>query len=261
MKIRSLLSLVTLTALVAVPTANGLTINATFVDGNGQTWDATRQGVVNQAISDWTSKILDNHTLNITFDFTLAGTSSYLAQWSGSRSYFAGDNIYAWSSGVTHTVHFNANLFSGTNYAWFDPTPTTSSDQPFEAWDLLSVTRHELGHALGFTSGFYYDNAGTAGQVDKWSSRIDASHVFNANGLIVQMDADNAHTDQSLSLLMSPALVNGTRREISLNELNMLAASYGYTVVPESSLSAGMCVGLSALVLAGRRIKRTPEKR
>ncbi len=172
--------------LVLAAQANALTLVPTFTDGGGgQTWSAARKGVINQAISDWEAVITDSQTVNVNFDFTNAGTSGYLGQWSGSILASGGTNLYPWTSGVTQTVHFNADLFTGTNYTWWDPTPTTSGDQPFAAWDALTVARHELGHMLGFTAGFYVDDFGGS-NIDKWSSHITGS-TFDPGGLNVAM--------------------------------------------------------------------------
>lgn len=218
--------------------ARAITIVPTYVDGAGQTWTAERRGVIQQAISDWQTALPDSHTINVTFDFTNAGTGGYLGQWYvSSQPMYAGTDIYPWTPELTHTIHFNADLFSTSpNYTWWDPSPTTSNDQPFAAWDALSVARHEICHMVGFTNGFYVDNFYTPQQIDKWGSHI-AGSVFDPGGLNVSMASSTnlAHVLNSGATagdLMVPALVNGQRRGISATDLNMLQLAYGYTIVP-----------------------------
>jgi hypothetical protein len=231
-----------------------------YVNGADQTWDPVRQGVVQQAIDDWQTKILDNQTINITFDFTNAGTSGYLAAWAGSFSVPLGTDVYPWTSGVTQTIHFNADYFSGTHYTWWDPTPTTSNDLPPAAWDALSVARHELGHGLGFVPYFYKDNLFAPGEIDKWTSHITGT-TFDPGGLNVSMASSTnlAHVLNSGSMagdLMVPALVNGARRDISTTDVSMLHLAYGYQVPEPSTLvllaTAAVCV------LAYARHRRRP---
>jgi hypothetical protein len=258
-KIHNTMRTITLALISLLPAAgaSALTINATFVDNGSDTWTAERRGVVNQAISEWSSTFTNNQTIAVTFDFTHAGNSAYLAQWNGSFSAFPGADLYAWSPEVTHTVHFNADYFTGTNQTWFDPTPADgNAGQPFNYYDALSITRHELGHMLGFTKGFYWDNY-NMGQTDKWSSLI-SSHVFNPGGLNVSMADDDSHINQSLAMLMSPALSNSIRRGISATEISMLAMAYGYTVVPEpAEWSAGIAAGiLGVAVFRRKRLRR-----
>ncbi len=241
--------------------SQAMTIVPDYVNSAGQTWTSDRIGVIQQSIDDWESNILDDQTVNITFDFTNAGTSGYLATWAG--SYYdipAGTDIYPWTSGVTHTIHFNVDYFddSSANYTWWDPTPGTSGDQPFAAWDALSVARHELGHALGFATNFFVDNASMGGGIDKWTSHITGT-TFDLGGLNVSMAAaDNlSHVLDDGSTagdLMVPALVNNVRRDISTTDLDMLQLAYGYQLVPEPSTLVMLFIGaVGVLVFARRR--------
>jgi hypothetical protein len=236
---RSSLFAATIFFILSPLAARAITIVPTYVDGAGQTWTADRIGVIQQAISDWQTALPDSHTINVTLDFTNAGTGSYLGQWSVSSQPMAvGTNIYPWTPELIHKIHFNADLFSTTpNYTWWDPTPTTSSDLPFEGWDALSVARHEICHMVGFANGFYVDNFAVPGQqIDKWGSHITGS-TFDPGGLNVSMASSTnlAHVLNSGTTtgdLMVPALVNGQRRGISTTDLNMLQLAYNYAIVP-----------------------------
>ena len=214
--------------------AKAIDIVPTFVDSAGQTWDPTKRAVIEQAISDWDARILNNQTIPVTFDFTNAGTGSYLGLWQGNYQLFAGTNIYPWTSGVQHVVHFNADQMNSSqpNYLLF-----TLGSVPFANWDALSITRHELGHMLGFTDQFYVNDFAEAGQTDKWTSHIVGT-TFDPGGLNVQMAAANnlAHTADSGTTandLMNPALVNGERRTIKPIDEAMLETAYQYDMAPD----------------------------
>jgi hypothetical protein len=213
--------------------ARAITINPTYVNGAGQTWSQTEKDVIQQAINDWQTALPESRTVNVMFDFTNAGTGGYLGMWEGSYSLYAGTDVYPWISGVTHDIHFNADLFSGTT--WWDPTPTTSNDLPSNKWDALSVARHEIGHMMGFTDSFYVDNFYTPQEFDKWGIHISGS-TFDPGGLNVSMQStsDLGHVSNSGSTagdLMVTALGPGVRRGISATDLNMLHLAYNYTIV------------------------------
>ena len=219
---------------LACPT-RAIDIVPTFMDGAGQTWDATKRAVINQAISDWDARILNNQTIPVTFDFTNDGTGGYLGLWQGHfDSLPFGADVFPWTTGVVHVVHFNADLMDSSrpNYLLF-----TTGSVPFANWDALSITRHELGHMLGFTDGLYFDNLGNTGEVDKWTSHISGT-TFDSGGLNVQMAApDNlSHTADSGSTandLMNPSLVNGQRRTITAIDQAMLEKAYHYQLAPD----------------------------
>ncbi len=242
--------------LFAAAGAQGLQFNTTFTDRAGETWTSTRRGVINQALGDWGSSILDNQTVDLTLTFTSAGSGNYLGRWYGSAAYFPGDDLYPWS-GTSHTIRFNVDRFTGMNYLWWDPTPTTVGDLPFSAWDALSVARHEFGHMLGLTDDFYYDDADTGSARDRWADQM-VGLVFDPNGLNVTMaDSNNlghvADSGATAGDLMVPGLPNSIRRPISLTDLDMLALAHDYAVIPEP---ASLCLlGIAALALLRRRDK------
>ena len=266
MYLAKLLAFASLPVLLSLPGQATLSINPTYLDSAGETWDPTSRGVVEQAISEWLAVLdsinpSDDHQIDITFDFTNAGATGYLGQWQGSSSgLFAGDNRLPWEN-TTHIIHFNADRFddSQPNYSWWDPTPADDgSDQPFEAWDLLSVARHEIGHALGFTSFYAYDLA-TASEFYPWESlitNVGPDAIFDLGGLNVTLASptDVAHvanSGSSLDDLMTPALPNGTRHYISDLNLQMLSLAYGYRIIPEPSVFSLLALG--ALTTLRRR--------
>ncbi len=244
-----------------LPSLNAaLTITPTFVDSSGETWTGDRQGVINQAISEWSSSFADTYHISIQFDFTSV-PGSYLAQCQQSAIYSAGDNVTPWYGGLTLSIHFNAAYFTGGNYLWWDSTPTTGSDQPFESWDALSVARHEIGHALGFST-FYASQMGTSSAVNYWTSHVTGT-TFDPGGLKVSLASasDLSHllaSGPTAGYLMTPAIINGQRRAISSLELNMLDMALGYTAVPEPATALWGALGLGLFAIVRRWRQRQP---
>jgi len=245
--------------------AFALTINPTFVDNEVRTWSDVEKNVVWQAINDWTSKIADDVTINVNISFTTG--EMYGGRWQGSG--YLGVDTLPWLN-TSHSLFFNADLLtpdSNGSYLWFDPTPLTSNDVPIMAWDALSIARHEIGHMLGFTAGFYYSDGGT---VDRWGSQmgnVGGNPVFDPDGLGVRMyswtnlghiyyDYGSVETLEDLwenpPDLMAPTLINSIRADISDTDLQMLSKAYGYTIVPEPGL-AGL---LATTVVAGLARRR-----
>ena len=56
--------------LALTSSARGIVIVPTFVDSPDQAWTDDEKAVVNLAIQNWENRILDNQTVNFTFDFT-----------------------------------------------------------------------------------------------------------------------------------------------------------------------------------------------
>ena len=217
--------------------AHAVTIVPTFVDASDQSWTDPEKTIITQAIGDWQNRVLDNQTINVSFDFTHVGglgtPGSYLAEWDGNINAFPDANLYPWSAGVTQVVHFNEDLMDPTlpNHLEF----TTGTVMPTN-WDALSVIRHELGHMMGFTQGFYFNDFSGPNQTDKWTSHISGT-TFDPGGLNVQMNnaTDLSHLAESGATagdLMTPSLTNGERRHISGTDLKMLEVAYRYAMIP-----------------------------
>lgn len=269
-------SVVVTAALAAAPAARALVIAPTFSNtSNTQnaTWTAQEKATVQAAINNWTSKITDNQTVNVTFDFTDAG-STYLAEWEGGGSYFVGDNLNPWTSTLTQTIHLNADYLATD----FFGTGASGESVPQTLTDALSVFRHEIGHMMGFAEGFYYSSAGNSA-TDKWTSHIvvnGANHTayFDPSGLDVQMASDtnlshvyDVSTGQTIGGftypqgggpggdVMSPGIAPGVRRDISNADLQMLSQAYGYKLaaVPEPAAMTALLVAGCGAVLGRRR--------
>jgi hypothetical protein len=191
--------------------------------------------VVEQAISEWESVILNNHTVNVTLSFEDAGAGTFLGAWSAAGSFSFGTDIYPWTSGLNHSITLNT-YYMGTyiNEIWWDPTPTTVSDLASNALDALTIIRHELAHMMGFADGLYLNNFGRPREVDRWLDQITGT-TFDPDGLNVTMASINnlshvANSGSTANDLMTPSLAAGVRRAISDIDLDMLALAHGYTI-------------------------------
>src|ERR1051325_9969719 len=176
---------------------------------------AADRAVIQQALGEWDS-ILQSRGVNpasysVAFMYGKTSSSTTLAV--TTVSYYA-DGTLAGASTV----------FS-TNFVWFvDPTPADDGEfgqNPPAGFDLLSVARHELGHAFGW--------AGT--------SRVTGlvvNSVFDANRLNISLVAGApAHADPAAhpNELMVPSIGPGTRRPIQLYPTGaLLSRAYQYQI-------------------------------
>ncbi len=234
-------------------TQAALVLNPTFDDSGDRAWDSETQGVVSQAINDWTSVIggvvgqggdVETVAVDFNVEFVDAGTNNFLGQWDGSFSASTGASIRPWSNEMSHTIRFNSSFMDESldNQLWFDPTPgDDGSDKAFSDWDAVSVARHEIGHMLGF-SELYRDDFNTAEETRVFPSFVDENDVFDPDGLSVKMvTGDVAHIEDQ-SFLMSTTLSNADGRVgISMTELQMLSTAYDVQVVPEPSALLVLC--------------------
>lgn len=249
-----------LVAFGAAPAAHGyIEFLPTYVDANGASWSSAMTSLVDHALDEWASAFADDYAIPIQFTFSYDDSSLELGRWDVRAFVLPGMAVTPWHPAVQHTISINAALFSGVNYTWWDETPETAGDQPFASWDALSVVRHEIGHALGF-SAFFRENALEVNQRSFFGSRIDANGVFDPGGMAVDMEMESsyAHIAQYGSHagdLMVPILYTGLRRDISTVDLEILSLAYGYQVagaasVPEPA-STAVLFAAAAAALAG----------
>ncbi len=264
-----------------------LSINPTYIDGAGQSWDAVGSSSANgrlafdAAIATWESLILDAITVDVDVTFDDLGSTGPAGIWSGDVNVGCGgvgqpacgtqiDVEGPHSQFITHTITFNSENIGSV---FFDTSPDDASNLPFVETDAFSVALHEIGHMMGFSDIYTLDVFGDFGGPFKpWSDQIDeTTNIFDPSELNVQMETnggaffDVGHIQQLSpspgcgSALMAPVICNGERRNVSQLELDMLALAHGYNVsvipLPPALPSMLFAIGgLGALLRRGKAV-------
>ena len=236
--------------MVAGGAARAFTITPTYddlLDGT-VTWNQTEKDVVAAAIDSWTSRLaMPAGPQNIDVSFEFVHGNGEIAQWTGQPvSSPTGTN--AFTAGVYHVIDINVDLMDLTlpNHTIF-----TLGALPFEDWDALTAIRHEIGHALGFAT-LYTDGSGQG----IWASHVTTAGglaTFDAGGLNLALYAPGniVHMADGPDL-MGAHLANGTRKDVSVADLQALSLAYGYVVVPEPGTCAVLGVGMAVVLLRRR---------
>lgn len=183
---------------IIAPASGTFHISATFDSGI----TAAQRAVIQQAINEWDAIIqsrgVNPGTYPISFRYgpLAAGT---LAVTSVSYDSGSGDLI-------------KAAMTISTGYTWYEDANPATDDEFSQTprptgYDLLSVVRHELGHAMGWVTG---------------SSRVTSlvgDNIFDSSRLNISLvPGDTAHAnaaDHPLEL-MQPTIGPSTRRPIRL---------------------------------------------
>ncbi len=134
-------------------------------------------------------------------------------------------------TGTQQTDWYN---FSGTTIdtfeVGFEGNATAAAAQ--NAADMLSVVLHEVGHALGMSSG----NNSTVAETADGDYDYDSVNIF---GRTLAIETANNSGDDNLNIahventdaLMTPSLPNSTRRLPSHSDLLAMAAVHNYTAI------------------------------
>jgi hypothetical protein len=121
---------------------------------------------------------------------------------------YNGNDFSPWTGSIT----FNSN--ATTNW-FFDSTPSTANDIPFNSTDFISVAIHEIGHVLGIGTAPAYDNLVVNGTF------VGSNALAHNDGVPVPLAYDAgsnsyAHIQSGYpanhEAVMDPELANGVRR-------------------------------------------------
>ncbi|MBX3376253.1 MAG: hypothetical protein KF678_04535 [Phycisphaeraceae bacterium] len=174
------------------------------------TWDASvsaaQRAVIQFALDEWRNIVLDttNRIPNpypITIQFTDFGATSTLLALTSVSYFVASGNLSGATMSFNTRTSFYVDATPGDDSEFSSPTPPAGTD-------LLTVARHELGHAVGFTQ---------TARIDAWLS----NGIFDAARLNIGTDTTTGvgfHTSPSIhpNELMNPSIGPSTRRPISL---------------------------------------------
>jgi len=254
-----------LAALLWCGTASAVVINATFDSG----YDADggiRKASAQAAIDQWESTLLNNYTFDhvrmLIMDLSFLGNPLAATNISSGAYYpqlsegewipsvpgpGPGDGgvtaIDPWGSSTYLTITLNSvyvdQMFFG------GPADTV----PGNKYDALTIFRHELCHAVGFSAA-YTDFAAKLSGTDP-----NADRTYTGSDFTVLITGANfgTHIPAAAADLMNAGLAAGVRKDISdAPNLKILMDAYGYTT-PEPATLALAAVGLAGALAARRR--------
>lgn len=172
-----------------VSESGSFTITATF----DPSVTPAQQVVIQYAINEWNTILTSNGIMpsvwNLPIRFTPLSPGTL------------GQTPVVCSGGIPIAASIDFN--SSVNF-YVDSDPSTT--ETFANYDLLTVARHEIGHAVGWV------NCSTP-----FTNEIQ-NQIFSPNKLNIAVENDNSHTDNSIHQddLMNTSLLQGVRKEISL---------------------------------------------
>jgi hypothetical protein len=179
-----------------VPSSGDFQIAATF----NANVTAAQRAVIQQALNEWDAIIQSRGFTPGSYPISF--TNGPLA----ARALGLCDTKFSRSSGNLISA---AITISDTETFYVDPTPADdvefAADPPPAGFDLLSVMRHEIGHAIGWTA-------------TNRTNGLIAGNVFDAPRMNIGITAGGFHCDPALhpDELMQPGLPESTRRPIRL---------------------------------------------
>ena len=198
---------------VGIQPASG---NFTIVQTFNANLPAAERAVIQQAINEWDA-LLQSRGVNpgnypIAFAYGTPSSPSFLAETVTTFNQNGGALI-------------SATMVFDPNRTWFiDPSPADDAEFATiplpNGFDMLTVARHELGHALGWT---------TTSRV----TSLVANGAFDGGRLSIAVVENGAHADPTAhpNELMVPAIGTSTRRPIKLYPTAaLLSRAYTYFI-------------------------------
>jgi len=212
--------------LVVVSNANALTFEATFINAAGQTWTDERKALVRYVLAEYEAQIADDQTVLVQFTFHDPDELfTHAMAWSAGEVSDDSIPIRPWTPRIRHGILLSKDL--AANGFW-DATPETDDDVPPDNYDILTILRHEMAHAMGHMVGHGRSFDADGEPYDPWLALIDDEGVFDPGGMNVQMyPGGYGHIDEDG--LMNPMILVGERYPID-HTVKMLALAYGYTL-------------------------------